>query len=1301
MFGRQKSLVLFLLLMLGIGFPIARSKEDLFARIADHIVLNLAKAEEILGTESYSSRLVAQVRQRIFASSHAKAPYKGTIIPTLDEKERANEDTNKEQNSNTSTLSHFLSTLTPSATSPTGHTSGNSFAGTGEEKDLPLRHPLPDGFRNLSYCERLLLKDNAGLAFTLVEGELPPGLQISSDLGRICGVPSELGSFLFALQISTATGNFESDLAKDIDSLAGEKIIFYSLNISEKKTETDREGKLQITSTILPNALVGVTYFFQLQAQGGKAPYIWSISGLPQGFSSNPILGTIVGDPSVSGTHALSIQVTDTAGEATSLNLPFEIQSSELQISTSSLHSTEVGLNYTERLTAQGGFPPYTWQLVNGALPSGLQLEPKTGLIFGTPLAPYEGLLTIAVTDSQKAYDSAAFSLKVLSQELRISTTKINPGVVGENYNVILQATGGTPPYSWKLDNISSAQASPISLLTGGLLTGLLTEPGPISIVVQVTDTAGKSAKSSLNLEVLASPLRIVTSSIPALPICSPYSEQLSAEGGTPPYTWNLISTSTDAVSPKTLTLSATGLLSFYSTTDYTANLTVQVIDAAGQNATQALVLAANADELKLKTSKLLSCEAKSSCSFSLTGLGGCPPLKFSLDSFDPRCDIALDGTGVLTTDCAQVGEYALSVTIQDEADRKTSVPLTLQIHASDFHFSTNSLPEAQSAVPYDTLMSVTGGTPPYRFQYDSALPAGLSLYALEGALRGTPEEDGDFQIAITAFDALGARASKSFSLTIKPSPLFIPSETLEMPLITTNEPFQHSLVAKGGHPPYSWAFIDQTANGNNTVGALSGLRISDSVLFGTISVAQTGLTGLLKVKDNNGEEVSADIHFAVTGGKLSIISPSSLEAAIIGKPYREELAASGGLPPYTWNIISGSLPIGLEIEATSGMIAGTTGEVAIDAQFVVEVQDQLEQTSSASLLISVTGNKLAPITQLIAAPSNAKVGLSWENPRSSGFQEAVILRNDTHYPQTTKDGWEIYRGPNDNYLDTNLENNQTYFYAAFASYPPTDDCPDGMSEAPQTARAYATTTEVSLNHHPDPFVDEVVDYSPLDRKSAFNASALPGIVLGPPQARNGGISMGGTDVVSLGSRANTDHGKSAPYGGSITVRFTDNLIYDGPGPDFIVFENPMRIQGSSSAYFIEPAIVEVSANGRDFFRIPFDFVPHLDQSGNLNLSNPSCYSRGFAGVRPVLSNNGYPDPTDPAVAGGDPFDLADLPGRPLTWIQYVRIIATGDNWLIDSTGDAVRQTSGGAAEALSGVKSSGFDLDAIASVHY
>jgi len=86
-------------------------------------------------------------------------------------------------------------------------------------------------------------------------------------------------------------------------------------------------------------------------------------------------------------------------------------------------------------------------------------------------------------------------------------------------------------------------------------------------------------------------PVTVVTSSLPGGTVGSSYSQTLSASGGTPPYSWSLVS----GALPAGLSLSASGTISGSPTTTGTANFTVQVADSASQTAQKALSIAVTA----------------------------------------------------------------------------------------------------------------------------------------------------------------------------------------------------------------------------------------------------------------------------------------------------------------------------------------------------------------------------------------------------------------------------------------------------------------------------------------------------------------------------------------------------------------------------------------------------------------------------------------------------------------------------------------------------------------------------------
>src|SRR5437867_256979 len=212
-------------------------------------------------------------------------------------------------------------------------------------------------------------------------------------------------------------------------------------------------------------------------------------------------------------------------------------------------------------------------------------------------------------------------------------------------------------------------------------------------------------------------------------------------------------------------------------------------------------------------------------------------------------------------------------------------------------------------------------------------------------------------------------------------------------------------------------------------------------------------------------------------------------------------------------------------------------------------------------------------------------------------------------------------------------------------------------------------------------FPDRIVAFVPGSGSSppAFN-TWQPGIVLGPPGSAT--PTTGSLAVMSVG------------HGGTITLEFTDNEIVDGPGPDLIVFENPFfctSVPASDAdpySVFAEPGIVEVSEDGTNFTRFPYD-ASALAQVTSL-CTDKALLGRliGLFGITPNFTGN-WTVPDDPLVFdpaapggvsghGGDAFDLATVG---LTRARYVRLI--DPNLPIGIPGS-----------------SEGFDLDAVVAIH-
>jgi hypothetical protein len=84
-----------------------------------------------------------------------------------------------------------------------------------------------------------------------------------------------------------------------------------------------------------------------------------------------------------------------------------------IYISGTQLSNGTVSFAYSETLTANGGFPPYTWTLLSGSLPPGLSLGPSTGIITGTPTTAGTYTFTVEATDSLSNIATNTFSITI------------------------------------------------------------------------------------------------------------------------------------------------------------------------------------------------------------------------------------------------------------------------------------------------------------------------------------------------------------------------------------------------------------------------------------------------------------------------------------------------------------------------------------------------------------------------------------------------------------------------------------------------------------------------------------------------------------------------------------------------------------------------------------------------------------------------------------------------------------------------------------------------------------------------
>lgn len=140
-------------------------------------------------------------------------------------------------------------------------------------------------------------------------------------------------------------------------------------------------------------------------------------------------------------------------------------------------------------------------------------------------------------------------------------------------------------------------------------------------------------------------------------------------------------------------------------------------------------------------------------------------------------------------------------------------------------------------------------------------------------------------------------------------------------------------------------------------VWSTSGGSISNSGLLtapmqaGTVVVTATTTVGSV--------QASAAVSVSAPVPALKIAT-SSLSGDTVGTPYAAGISAQGGTQPYSWSLSSGSLPNGLTLNSSTGVVSGTASQSG-NFNFTAEVRDASSQTSTQQLALTSTAPATTP----------------------------------------------------------------------------------------------------------------------------------------------------------------------------------------------------------------------------------------------------------------------------------------------------------------------------------------------------
>ena len=321
---------------------------------------------------------------------------------------------------------------------------------------------------------------------------------------------------------------------------------------------------------------------------------------------------------------------------------------------------------------------------------------------------------------------------------------------------------------------------------------------------------------------------------------------------------------------------------------------------------------------LTISPTSLPSAQVGQAFSQSISASGGTAPYSFAVTTGALPAGMTLSSSGSLSGTPTAGGSFNFTVQATDgqSVTGSRSYSLTVQSPTISLPFQADPFKAVVNQPFRASIPTPTGGTAPYSYALVSGtLPDGITLSSA-GVLSGTPTTAGFSNLTIRATDSSTGtgpyNAIQSYSLLVDPGVVL---GTAEPSFATAGQTYSHTFTVTGGMAPYSFAV---------TAGSLpAGVMLSSSGALSGTPTATGSFSFTVTATDGQNMMGSRAYSLSVRGPSINLPGTEPF-MAVVNQPFRASVpAASGGTAPYSYALVSGTLPDGISL-SSDGILSGT-----------------------------------------------------------------------------------------------------------------------------------------------------------------------------------------------------------------------------------------------------------------------------------------------------------------------------------------------------------------------------------------